>query len=162
MPRAHETSRDHVIVYTSRMAHVRVIALDFGEKRIGVAASDPLGITAHAVTTIHRSSFDEDVAEIRSLVAEKEAGLVLVGLPRNMDDSLGPKAKEVMAWVESLRPLLGVPIELEDERLTTVEAQERLKEAGVPAKRWKERIDALAAQVLLEGWLDARRTTQRD
>ncbi|MBI3843069.1 MAG: Holliday junction resolvase RuvX [Planctomycetes bacterium] len=144
------------------MTHVRVLALDFGDKRIGVAASDPLGITAQPVTTITRRSFADDVAEIRALIADKEAGIVLVGLPRNMDDSLGPKAQEVMAWVEKLRPLLGVPIEMEDERLTTVEAQERLKLAGVPAKRWKERVDAIAAQVLLEGWLEARRRTRRD
>ncbi len=139
------------------MTHGRVLALDFGDKRIGIAASDALGITAQAVAVLERKDFGRDVAAIRGFIAEKEAALVLVGLPRNMDSTLGPKAREVLAWVERLRPLLPVPIETEDERLTTVEAQEILKRAGVPARRWKERIDAVAAQVILQGWLDAKR-----
>jgi putative Holliday junction resolvase len=141
-----------------RMSHVRVLALDFGDKRIGVAVSDPLGVTAHAAGVIARRSFDQDLAAIREYLAEKEAGLVLVGLPRNMDGTLGPKALEVLRWVEKLREALGVPVETEDERLTTVEAQEILRKAGVPPRRWKERIDAISAQVLLRGWLEARRS----
>jgi putative pre-16S rRNA nuclease len=145
----------------SSMEHVRVLALDFGDKRIGVAASDALGITAQPVGLIRRRSFEEDLAAIREHLAERECGLLLVGLPRNMDDSLGPKANEVLAWIEKLRPHVGVPIETEDERLTTVEAEERLRLQGVPIKKWKERVDAIAAQVLLEGWLSRRDPRRR-
>jgi putative holliday junction resolvase len=131
------------------------LGIDHGDARIGVAVSDELGMLAHPVETIHLKN-TEPVARIAQLVAEKNAGTIVIGLPKNMDGSSGPAAEKVKAFAEKLRAAVAVPVKLWDERLTTVAAQRALHEAGRNAKQSREVIDQAAAQIILQGWLDAQ------
>jgi putative holliday junction resolvase len=133
----------------------RVIGIDHGDARIGVAASDELGMLAHPVETITVKDTDP-VARIAQLVAEKNASTIVIGLPKNMDGSSGPAADKVRAFAEKLRGAVTVPVRLWDERLTTVAAQRALHEAGRNAKESRAVIDQAAAQIILQGWLDAQ------
>jgi putative Holliday junction resolvase len=133
----------------------RVIGIDHGDARIGVAVSDELGMLAHPVETITVKDTDP-VARITQLVAEKNASTVVIGLPKNMDGTSGPAAEKVRAVAEKLRAAVTVPVRLWDERLTTVAAQRALHEAGRNAKQSRAVIDQAAAQIILQGWLDAQ------
>ena len=133
---------------------MRILGIDFGEKRLGVAVSDATATIAYPVETVPGSEKEKAIGRIVELTAEREVDRLVIGLPRNMDGSLGFKAKEVLAFVELLRGRLAVPIETWDERLTTVQAERFLREAGVPRARWRERVDQIAAQILLQTWLD--------
>ena len=135
----------------------RVLALDVGERRIGVAVSDPTGLLARPLTTIQRQSNVQAVADILALVGEWTPTTVLIGLPRNMDGSLGPQADKVMAFGRKLEPSLGVPIVYWDERLSTVGAAEILHKQGVQAREQRSRVDAVAAAVFLQEYLNAQR-----
>lgn len=137
----------------------RVIGIDPGDRRIGVAVSDPLGWTAQGVTVIQRRGDTAAVlAEIGELVDRYEARLIVVGLPINMDGSHGPRAKLVDAFVADLRKVVAIPIETIDERLTTVEAEDALREAGLSRDKRKKRIDMVAAQLILQRYLDQDRS----
>ena len=138
----------------------RVMALDLGEKRIGVALCDPDGVLASPYTTIERSGdLAADHREIFSTVADVGAERVVVGLPLSMSGEKGRAALAAEKEVQKLRKALPVPVELVDERLTTVSAARALTAAGVSARRQRKggRIDQEAAVVLLQSWLDARR-----
>lgn len=138
-----------------------MIALDLGEKRIGMAVCDPDGVLASPYSTIERSG---DVAmdhrEVFAAVADLGAVRVIVGLPLSMSGERGPRAVATEGEVEKLRKALPVPVELLDERLTTVSAARSLKSAGMSSKRQRKggRIDQEAAAVLLQAWLDRNRT----
>ncbi|HZH16394.1 MAG TPA: Holliday junction resolvase RuvX [Archangium sp.] len=136
---------------------MRTLGLDYGTKTIGVAASDGLGLTAQTVTTIRRTNLKADLAALKELVREYEADRFVVGLPLNMDGSEGPRAEATRRFVEALTEVLGLPVELWDERLSTVAAQRTLLEADVSRAKRREVIDQMAAQFILQGWLDARR-----
>ncbi|MFY0529226.1 Holliday junction resolvase RuvX [Archangium gephyra] len=136
---------------------MRTLGLDYGTKTIGVAASDGLGLTAQTVTTIRRTNLKADLAALKELVREYEADRFVVGLPLNMDGSEGPRAEATRKFVEALTEVLGLPVELWDERLSTVAAQRTLLEADVSRAKRREVIDQMAAQFILQGWLDARR-----
>ena len=135
--------------------HQRVLAIDYGTKRIGLAVSDPLGLTAQPlgfVKFVSRSKFLEDVKKI---VLEKSVQLILIGLPINMDDSLGPKARECMRLAESVEKECGVKTKLVDERLTTREAEQFLiDELDLSRKKRKGVKDTMAACILLQSYLD--------
>ena len=137
------------------MSGLRVLAVDLGSKRVGVAVSDATALLASPVTTIERSTDRRrDRARVAALVAEEEAALVLVGLPLNMDGSRGPAAEAAQAEAEALGAVLDVPVVLVDERLTTVSADRALLERGVRGPERRRRVDRAAAAVLLQAWLD--------
>jgi putative pre-16S rRNA nuclease len=132
----------------------RHMGLDVGDRRIGVALSDETATLASALTTLTRSGARKDVAAVTTLARDHEVVAVVVGLPLNMDGSSGPQAEKVLAFADGLRRRLGVPVVLRDERLTTVEANERLREAGLGWKERKRVVDQVAAVVILQEYLD--------
>jgi len=136
-----------------------VLAIDYGRRRIGVAASDPLGITAQGIATLDGRDRPGAIEAIATLVAEREAGRVLVGHPLSMDGTAGPMAREAEAFAASLRARLAIPVELVDERLSSFAADQALREAGLSRRERAAREDQVAAALLLRAWLD---TTQRE
>ncbi len=139
----------------------RVLALDLGEKRIGVALSDPLGMIARPLMVIRRSSKAKDHAAIHQLVAENQVCEVLCGYPLSLDGSEGPQGRRVRRYAEALAEGLPVPVTLWDESYSTVEAEQHLRAAGKKrsAQETRNWIDAVAAAVILQSYLDARRPT---
>jgi putative Holliday junction resolvase len=134
----------------------RALGIDHGDARIGVAISDDLGMLAHPLETIHIKEVADPIAHIAALVASKDIGHIILGLPRNMDGSYGPAAEKVRAFAEKLRAACGCEVRLWDERLTSVAAQRSLHEAGRKVKDSREVIDQVAAQLILQGWLDSQ------
>ena len=136
----------------------RAIGIDLGSKRIGVAASDAGGVLASPRTTVVRSGDRRrDHRRIAELVAEEEAGIVVVGLPRRLDGSNGTAASAALAEVDELAEVLDVPVVTHDERFTTVTAHEQLRAAGLGGRQRRTVVDQQAAAVLLQTWLDAGR-----
>lgn len=133
----------------------RWLGIDLGEARIGLAISDQLGALAHPLQTLAHSAHVLD--EICAVVTAEGVGGVVLGLPKNMDGSLGPAAAKAKAFADQLRAKLpALQVVLWDERLTTVEAQRALHAAGRNAKRSRKVIDQVAAQILLQNYLDAQ------
>jgi putative Holliday junction resolvase len=136
----------------------RALGLDLGERRIGVALCDSAGTLATPYEVVQRSGDRaRDHGRIAELVEEAGAEVVVVGLPLSLDGSVGPAARGVEAEVAELRDHLVVPVEVWDERLTTVEATRRLRNAGVSGRKRRHVIDQVAATVILQSWLDATR-----
>jgi putative holliday junction resolvase len=136
---------------------MRVVALDLGTKRIGVAVSDLSGTIATPRTVIQRSgSKTRDHQVIKALIEEEEAVLLVVGLPLNMNGSYGPAAKGAVAEAAELASVVGVPVETFDERLTTVSADRALMEANISATNRRKLVDKVAAAVMLQAWLDGK------
>ncbi|NMC26805.1 MAG: Holliday junction resolvase RuvX [Syntrophomonadaceae bacterium] len=135
---------------------MRIMGLDIGEKRIGIAISDELGWTAQGHSVLKRGKLADDLRKLADLCAEFQVELLVLGFPRNMDGSVGPKAVEVQELGGILQEYLGVPVEYWDERLSTVAAQRTLLEADVSRQKRKEVIDKLAAVNILQGYLDRR------
>jgi putative Holliday junction resolvase len=135
-----------------------VAAIDFGRKRIGLAITDADGRGAYPVGILERRSLKEDLDAIRSQLAERRVSRIVVGLPLNMDGTEGPSARAARAFAEHLGTATGVAIEMFDERLTSVEAEERMRDASMSRSGKKAVRDAVAAAVILEGWLESRRT----
>ncbi len=133
----------------------RILALDVGRRRIGVAVSDELGITAQGLETIQRTNNREDYAVVTRLAESWAAGLILIGNPINMSGREGRQAEWVRHFAESLQARSGVPVKLWDERLTTVEAERVLKQSGASIEKRARAIDRLAAVLLLQSYLDA-------
>ena len=133
---------------------MRIMGIDYGEKRIGVAISDPLGITAQGLPTIERTHIQEDIQKILNIIREKEVIEIVVGLPKHMDNSLGEKAKAVMAFVDLLKKHFTIPVNTIDERLSTVRAHKTMLEGDLSRKKRKDRVDMIAAQLILQGYLD--------
>ena len=136
-------------------AQGRVLALDLGRRRIGVAVCDDGRTVATPYRTVHRSGHRPDEhRELAELVAETGAVAMIVGLPLSLDGSMGPAAKGVIAEVKALRRVVGVPIETHDERLSTVTAEDSLSSGGVRGSRRRQVVDQLAAAVILQAWID--------
>lgn len=135
---------------------MRVLAIDFGEARIGLAISDPDAMLAVPLTTLKRSSDQDAIAQIGEIVTVEEVERIVIGEPRNVDGSIGDAAKRVQSFRRKLLRTIPLPCDSVDESLTSVEALERLREAGVDPKRHPERIDAVAAQIILEQYLASR------
>ena len=133
---------------------MRVLALDAGEKRIGVAVSDPLGIIALGVTVITRKDPETDLKEIEKIIGEYKAESVVVGMPINMDGTKGRSAEKVNEFVETLKGRLSIPVYTYDERLSTKESEKFLISADVSRKKRKSVIDKMAAQLILESYLE--------
>lgn len=135
----------------------RVLSLDVGEKRIGIALSDPSGTIAQGLRLYTTTgSRTRDIAAIGELVRELGVSMVVVGLPKNLDGSLGPRAQEMMRFAEILKRESGVPVDLWDERFTTDEAHRVFDMASVKRKKRRGSIDVMAAQIILQGYLDAQ------
>jgi putative Holliday junction resolvase len=141
---------------------VRALGLDLGAKRIGVAVSDRSGTIASPLTVLERArSHADDHRRIAALVVEEEAEAVVVGLPLSLNGSLGPAAAGVQAEVGELTAALIVPVEMFDERLTTVSAERALIEARMRRETRRRVVDKVAAAVMLQAWLDRRRGESR-
>ncbi len=135
---------------------VRILSLDVGDRRIGVALSDPSRKIAQGLKVYTRRSRPQDVEEMRDLVRECHASLIVVGLPKNLDGSVGPRAKEIMQFAEEIKAVAGVAIDFWDERFSTDEANRIFDMASVNRKKRKGSIDVMAAQIILQGYLDAQ------
>lgn len=133
----------------------RIMGLDVGDVRIGIAVSDALGITAQAVTTLKRRGLESDLNELKALFEEYAAEKVVVGYPLNMDGTIGPQADKVKAFAEALSVRVGLIPILWDERLTTAEARKVLIGGGMRREKRKGVIDQMAAMLLLQSYLDA-------
>ncbi len=134
----------------------RALGIDHGDARIGLAISDELGMLAHPLETIHLKEIADPVAHIAAIAARDKIGQIVLGMPRNMDGSYGPAAEKVRAFAEKLKAATNCPLKLWDERLTSVAAQRSLHEAGRTVKNSRQVIDQVAAQLILQGWLDAQ------
>ena len=133
---------------------MRIMALDVGSKRIGVALSDPLKITAQGLQTFQRTTLEEDVKGLWQLIDGHEVSQLVVGLPKNMDGTIGFKAEEVQQFIADLTAERKIEIIWIDERLTTVSAERVLLEADVSRAKRKKVIDKMAAVVILQSYLD--------
>ncbi|HHV72177.1 MAG TPA: Holliday junction resolvase RuvX [Clostridia bacterium] len=133
---------------------MRIMGLDVGSKTIGVAVSDPLGWTAQGIETIRRKNKEQDFLRIGQLIEEYEVERIVVGLPKNMNGTIGVKGEEILEFVEDLKKEFQVEVDLWDERLTTVAAEKSLIKADVRREKRKKVIDKLAAVLILQGYLD--------
>lgn len=134
---------------------MRILALDHGTVRIGVAASDELKMFASPLECIPAEPFDRVLERLQQLVREKDVELIVLGMPRNMDGSHGPAAQKVREFADRVRNAVTVPLVLWDERLSSVQAQRMLREAGHKAKQQRGKVDASAAAILLQSYLDS-------
>jgi putative Holliday junction resolvase len=132
------------------------MGLDYGDRNIGVAVSDAFGWTAQGKETVERRRDGGELDRIAELVKEYEVSEVVVGLPKNMNGSIGPRGEISIAFAEQLRQKLGLPVHLWDERLTTVSAERTLLEADVSRKKRKQVIDKMAATLILQNYLDSK------
>jgi putative Holliday junction resolvase len=133
----------------------RFLALDHGTKRIGVAVSDELKMIAQPLEYIPTEPFDAFLVRFKQILREKEVELVFVGMPRNMDGSYGPATEKVREFIAAITPEIGVPIRTLDERLTSAQANRVLLQGNVRRADRKEKVDAMAAAILLQSHLDA-------
>lgn len=136
---------------------MRILGIDYGERRIGLAISDPLGMMAHQLDIITVESDDDALAQLRKIVDEREVDKLVVGLPINMNGTEGPQAESARAFAVKLEAGLGLPVEMQDERLTTVRAERAMLDADMTRKRRGKRRDRMAAQFLLQTYLDINR-----
>lgn len=134
----------------------RVLALDLGKRRIGLALSDELGITAQGLQTLERTNIREDLARLTQLTIDKNVTLLLVGNPLHMSGDEGRQTGHAREFGERLHAATGLPVEYWDERLTTVEAQRVLRQSGISIEKRGKAVDRLAAVILLESFLDSR------
>ena len=136
---------------------MRIMGLDYGSKTVGVAISDELGITAQPVVTIERKSENKlrkTLAQIEELMEAYKVSFVVLGYPKNMNNTEGERAEATRAFMDDLERRTGLPVILMDERLTTVEADRILEETGVAKSGRKEHIDKMAAAIILQSFLD--------
>ena len=137
---------------------MRILALDVGEKRIGVALSDPSEVLASPLTTIKRVADAADVEAVLRLASEHEVGEIVAGIPLTLSGHIGPQASRVSRFVEMVSGSASVPVSTLDERYSTVEAEKLIRSAGGQPSRDRARVDAAAAAVLLQSYLDSHRT----
>ena len=136
---------------------MRILGLDYGSKTVGAAVSDPLGFTAQGVEIIRRKSENkmrQTLARIEELIAQYQVEEIVLGLPKNMNNTLGDRAEKSLELKETLERRTGLPVVMWDERLTTVSANRVLMETGVRRENRKEHVDEIAAVFILQGYLD--------
>ena len=144
-------------VFRMEQTNMRILGLDFGTKTVGVAVCDPMGMIAQGVETITRKEDNKlrsTFRRIEELTAEYQIETIVLGYPKNMDDTVGERAKRTEEFAGMLERRIGLPVILWDERLTTVAADEILAESGVPASERKKVIDKVAAGIILQDYLD--------
>lgn len=138
---------------------MRIMGLDYGSKTVGVAISDPLLITAQGIEIIRRkdeNKLRQTLARIEELIVEYEVSGIVLGLPKNMNDTLGERAQLSLEFKEKLERRTGLPVVMWDERLTTVAADKAMMEAGIRRENRKDYVDKIAACLILQGYLDRR------
>jgi len=138
----------------------RILGLDVGSRRIGIAVSDPLGITAQGISTLHRRNRRHDLSELKKLIAAYEIQEIVVGNPLRMSGQTGAQAEKMGDFARHLEEAFELPVHLWDERLSTAEAHRLLDETGIRDSRRKEVIDKMAAVLILQSFLDARAATR--
>jgi putative holliday junction resolvase len=136
---------------------IAALGLDVGSKRIGVAGCDGLGLIATGITTIIRTSFAEDVAQLSAIITDRQVEILAIGLPYTMDGNIGTQAKHVQKFTRRLAAVIDLPIEYVDERLTSYTAEQMMIAANISPSQHKATIDRIAAAVILQQWLDDRR-----
>jgi putative Holliday junction resolvase len=137
---------------------MRALGIDPGTRRIGIAVSDLTGTIASPLMVLQRSkSARHDLAELAKLAKAEEADVIVVGLPINMDGTHGPAAQAATRFAARLATVAGVPVELHDERRTTVTAEQAMREGGLDGRARRQRVDKVAAAVMLQSWLDKQR-----
>ena len=141
---------------------MRIMGLDVGSRTIGMAISDELGLTAQGFKTLRRKSMEDDFQEIAAIINQFEISKIVVGLPKNMNGTLGSQAETVLKWVEILKDRIRVAVVTWDERLSTVGASKVLLEADLSRRKRKKVIDKLAAVLILQGYLDQSRRTNHE
>lgn len=134
----------------------RIMGLDVGDKTVGVAISDPLFVTAQPYETIKRRKAKFDIDRIEEIVNDKEISLIVVGLPKNMNNTIGPQSMKVMSFVDLIKKRIDIDIVYEDERLTTVQSEAVLIDMNVRRENRKTHIDKIAASFILQSYLDRR------
>lgn len=140
---------------------MRIMGLDYGSKTVGVAVSDPLGITAQGVETITRkqeNKLRQTLARIEELVKEYQVSEIVVGLPKNMNNTIGDRGEKSIEFGQMLERRCGIPVKMWDERLSTVEAERCLMDSGVRRENRKQYVDKIAAVIILQNYLDAQPT----
>ncbi len=135
---------------------IRVLGIDWGERRHGLAVSDPMGYTAQPAGVVHRQGKDPGLEEIAKTIEEKEVTRIVVGLPFHMDGRPGDHHDDVLEFVALLEERFGLPVDTVDERMTTIMAERALAEAKLSRKKRKAKVDQVAAQLILQFWLDSR------
>ena len=138
------------------MKNMRVMGVDYGDARTGIAVSDLLCSIVGTATVIHSRNADKTIAEIQKIIEQSQVGEIVVGLPKNMDGSEGPRAALCREFAKRLEEATGLPVAFWDERRTTVEAHNILSEHNYHGKKRKNTVDAVAASLILEGYLAAR------
>ncbi len=140
----------------------RIMGLDFGSRTVGVAVSDPFGIIASGVETIRRErekKLRQTLARIDALIAEYDVGLIVLGLPKHMNDDIGDRAKLSYEFRDELKRRTGLDVIMWDERLTTVQAGQVMNELDIRGAKRKEIVDTIAAEFILQNYLDYRKNT---
>ena len=140
------------------MKRVSALGLDVGRKRMGVAGCDGTGLIATGLTTIYRTSFTEDLRQLQEIIKDRKIEILVIGLPYNLDGTIGFQAKQVQKFANKISRILQLPVEYVDERLTSVEAETQLKAQKRFSTRNKGAIDCRAAAIILQQWLDMRRS----
>lgn len=144
---------------------IRIMGLDFGSKTVGVAVSDPLGLTAQGIEIVRRTQENKlrkTLARIEELIRTYEVTEIVLGYPKNMNNTIGDRAEKSLAFKEMLERRTGLPVVMWDERLTTVAANRTLIEGGVRRENRKDYVDMLAAVYILQGYLDSRERTKNE
>lgn len=134
---------------------MRILGLDVGDRTVGVALSDPLGFIAQGITTIRRKNIEYDLSELKKILDDNNVDTIVVGLPKNMNGTLGPQGEKVMGFCESIKTITDLPIKMWDERLTTVAAHRAMLEADMSREKRKKIVDKVAATYILQGYLDS-------
>lgn len=134
---------------------MRVVALDIGEKRIGVAASDASGVVASPVTVLDAGRLKADLTPLKRIAEDYEPEVLLVGLPLSLDGSEGPQAESVRRVAVDIGAALGLPVEYADERFSSAQAERLMADAGLSERQRRGKVDAVAASIFLQSWLDA-------
>jgi putative Holliday junction resolvase len=134
---------------------MRILAIDHGTKRMGLAVSDELGMIANPLEFVFAEPFDKFLARLNEVILEKKVDSLLVGMPRNMDGTYGPAAEKVREFIAKLKETISLPIKTWDERLTSAQANRFLIQADVRRDERKQKVDKMAAAILLQSYLDS-------
>ena len=136
---------------------MRFLGLDIGSKRIGLALSDELGITAQGLPTLNRTTPGNDIRKLLEIVRQHKVEKIVIGLPKNMNGTLGKSAEQVLTFIQEMKVKTAIPVDLWDERLSTIAVTRTLISANVSRRRRKEVVDKLAAVYILQGFLDSQK-----
>mgnify|MGYP000888376161 CR=1 FL=1 len=135
---------------------MRILGIDLGDKTIGLAVSDPSGLVSQPVKTVRRTEAERDIEAVKNVIDEYDIGKIVIGLPKNMNGSIGPQSEKTLAFAETLRGATGLEVISWDERLTTVAAERALLEADLSRRKRREVIDSVAASIILQGYLESQ------